>query len=359
MKCNYDKAMKKRVFKQHLYALSPYHPPLEGRDHKAYLLLDFNERTSPVSPIVKQALIEYINNDALQVYPSYGEICKSIATYAEVAPESVMITNGSDQGIDLVFRASCSEADEVVIPSPSFPIYLQCARVENLKIIEPPYSISGGFPTEAVLEQISPQTKLVVIPSPNNPTGTGVSREEIIQILEKTEAVVLVDECYFEYTKSTVADLVSKYPNLVISRTFSKTWGLASLRIGYLISNAENIEQLIKIRGPYDINRAAVIAVQAALANPSYMQDYVREVLEQSKPMLESFLSEAGISFWPSVANYILTYPENPERVVEEFKKEGILVRPRVDREGKKCVRISIGTKEETSRLIKIFRAII
>ncbi|GFR94054.1 histidinol-phosphate aminotransferase, partial [Elysia marginata] len=190
------------VFKSHIAAMSAYAPPLEGRDPGQHLLLDFNERTLPVSPQVRQALLDYLNNDQLQMYPSYGELTERIAEYNGIHSNQVMITNGSDQGIDLIIRASCREEDEAIIPGPSFAMYYQCAKVENLNIAEPQYTHEEGFPAQAVLDAITPATRLIVIASPNNPSGTAVSRETIIEIAKAApEATVLVDECYFEYTQ--------------------------------------------------------------------------------------------------------------------------------------------------------------
>ena len=160
------------IFKAHIDAMSAYAPPLEGRDPTTHTLLDFNERTRPVSKKVQDALVDYIRSGRLQMYPSYSDVVQKIAQYANVPSEQLMITNGSDQGIDLVFRAACSPGDEVIIPSPSFAMYTQCAGVENAKIIAPHYTKEHGYPKTEVLNAISEKTKLIVISNPNNPCGS-------------------------------------------------------------------------------------------------------------------------------------------------------------------------------------------
>ena len=160
------------LLKSHLNAMSPYSPPLEGRGEGGHLLLDFNERTLPVGKDIEQALVDFIQSGKLQMYPSYGNVVERIANYAQVNPEQLMITNGSDQGIDLVFRAACSSGDEVIIPEPSFPMYSQVALVENCKVLSPVYDINGGYPLDEVLSLISEQTKVIVVSNPNNPSGT-------------------------------------------------------------------------------------------------------------------------------------------------------------------------------------------
>ncbi len=341
------------ILKPHIRQMSAYTPPLEGRDPQHHLLLDFNERTRPVSDSVKQALIEYINNDRLQIYPSYGDLTKQIASYAGVNDAEVMVTNGSDQGIDIIIRAACNEGDEIIIPGPTFAMYQQCARIEKLKIIAPAYARETGFPLSAVLSAISAKTGLIVIANPNNPCGTRVDPADILTIARAApDTAILVDECYFEYSQTTVADQVMDYRNIFITRTFSKTWGLPSVRLGYVISHQDNINALLNIRGPYDVNQLAVVAIKAALEQPEYTRQYVDEVVQQSRPMLERFLQQQGVDFWPSAANFIWAFPDNPDAVERHLRRHQILVRPKQDNLGRMGLRITLGDSEQTRHLI-------
>lgn len=348
------------IFKAHIAAMSAYKPPLDGRNPQSHLLLDFNERTLPIGEVVQNALIEYIRGGRLQMYPAYGDVVDVIAGYCGVAADQLMITNGSDQGIDLIIRAACREGDEAIIPGPSFPIYVHCAKLENLKIVEPLYTRERGFPTDEVIAAITPATRLICFGNPNNPSGTVVSRSDIIRILEAApHAAVLVDECYYEYCGESASDLVGRYPNLVITRTFSKTWGMPSLRLGYIISHADNIRALLNVRGPYDINQMAIVAIRAALAHPEYTQTYVAEVVKEAKPLLEKFLDEKGVEYWPSGANYLWTFPPNADAVNQELIKHNILVRPKADSDGRPGLRITIGTVEQTKRLISVLKTVL
>ncbi len=335
--------------------MSAYQPPLEGRNPQAYTLMDFNERTIPVSDHIKQALINYIAQDRLQMYPNYSTITQELADYCGVQADQVMITNGSDHGIDIVIRGTCNAGDEAIIPVPTFAMYKQVALVENLTCIEPTYTRENGYPTDAVIAAVTPATKLIVVSNPNNPCGTLCSREDIIRIARAApQAAVLVDECYFEYSAVSVCDLVAQYPNLIITRTFSKTWGIPSLRFGYVISAAQNIQAMLNIRGPYDINQLALVAARAALAHPDYTKDYVVEVMQKAKPMLESFLDSKGVVYWKSAANYLWSFPDNPEQLNQALIDAGILVRPKADLDGKLGLRITVGTVEQTQVLISV-----
>ncbi len=341
------------IFKSHIEAMGAYKPPLDGRDATRHLLLDFNERTLPITEVIQRALVDYIGSGRMQMYPYYGDIAERLGEYCGVPAEQIMITNGSDQGIDLIIRAACREQDEAIIPAPGFPMYTQCAKVENLKILQPSYTRDGGFPTQAVLDAITEKTKVICIANPNNPSGTVVAREDIVAIAKRSpQAAILVDECYYEYFGETVSDLVEVLPNLVITRTFSKTWGIPSLRFGYVISKADNIAALLNVRGPYDINQLAVVAARAALDHPEDIQAYVREVMDEAKPMLEQFLGQRGIQTWPSGANFVWAFPKNAEAIAAGLEQADILVRPKADLEGVMGLRMTVGTVPQTQRLI-------
>ena len=342
------------IFRPHITQMKAYSPPLEGRDPHQHLLLDFNERTLPVSDRIKQALIRYIQDDRLQMYPSYGQLTNKIANYCGVNESQVMLTNGSDQGIDLIIRAACTEGDEAIIPTPTFAMYHQCAKVENLSIIEPVYSRASGFPKQGVMEAISDRTRLIVLANPNNPCGTLIPRADILAIAKAApQAAILVDECYFEYSQETLADAVNDYPNILITRTFSKTWGLPSIRLGYVISHSDNIKALLNVRGPYDINQFAAVAIDAALDYPEESLSYVREVMDQAKPLLEAWLDRKNIVYWPSAANFVWLFPENPKQAEQHLRELGILVRPKMDAKGQTGLRVTIGNLPQTKRLIE------
>lgn len=352
--------------------MGQYKPPLEGRSEKDYLLLDFNERTTEPSKRVKEALKRFIDSGRLQVYPEYVDLEAKIAQYAGVKSGEVMVTNGGDQGIDIIMRAFLERGDKVIIPSPSFDMFYQSAGVQGAEILKPSYKnynptttsshspmgewVPGAFPLEEVLDLINENIKLIVICNPNNPTGTAVSRENILEILKKAkdaDVAVLHDEAYFEFSRITCKDLIEKYDNLYIIRTFAKAFGLVSTRAGYIISQGRNIQELLKIRGPYDVNMFAKIGILAALEDIKYMEDYVKEVMEKSKSKLEKFLRKKEITFLPSGANFLLLKIKNPEKIFEGLKKQGILVRPKEWPDGNLAIRVTIGTLKDTEKFIK------
>ncbi|MFC1616586.1 pyridoxal phosphate-dependent aminotransferase [Candidatus Margulisiibacteriota bacterium] len=342
--------------------MKAYAPPLGGRKDYDGLLLDFNERTIPLNPKVTEALVNYFQNEKPNIYPEYEDLTAKIAEYSKVFSDQVMLTNGSDPGIDLVFRCFTGVGDEVIIPTPSFAIFFQCAQVMNNKILTPEYNKNDlSFPTEKIIGLISPKTNLIVLCNPNNPTGTVIPQPEIKEILDKAlenKAIVLVDEAYFEFLQQSAAKFINDYPNLIITRTFSKAFGLAALRIGYLISQKQNIDNMLKVRIPYDINMPAVIAASASLDNISDIENYIAEVMYSAKPKLEDFFQKKGIKYVKSGANYILFQPpiKDLDKILEE---KGFRVRiqnkPLIDG----FLRVTIGTAAQTQKFLDFLETLI
>jgi histidinol-phosphate aminotransferase len=334
--------------------MGTYHPPMEGRAERDYLLLDFSESTQPPPPHVAEALKAYIETGRLRMYPSYGRFEELLAAYAGVNREQVLITNGSDSAIQLITHALLGEGDEMVMARPGFFVTGACALSAGAQVVSPEYRRSDmAFPLEAVLAAVTPRTRLIVVISPNNPTGTTASGEQIETILRAHPDVpVLVDEAYYEFCGKTAVPLLARHDNLVITRTFSKAFALAGLRLGYALSNPAFIGELRKVRIPYDVNTLAVVAAQAQLERPQPWRAYVAEVVQRAKPMLERFLREHGVFFYPSEANFLLIRPDDAQGATAYLKEHGILVRPQrppVD----DCFRMSIGTVAEMQRFME------
>jgi histidinol-phosphate aminotransferase len=335
--------------------MTAYKPPLEGRSSDpSRLLLDFNERTQPVAPEVIDAVIAYLKQGRIHVYPEYGDLTQKLAAYASVSPDQVMLTNGSDHGIELIYRATTEPGDEVIVPVPTFAMLTHCAEVQGASIRAPLITKERGYPLDEVLGLLTEQTRLVVLCNPNAPTGGITPLPVVERLLRATEhTTVLVDECYFEYASATVQPFLEKYPHLLITRTFSKTWGLAGLRLGYILGSVRNINHLMAIRGPYDMNMAAVVAAGAALDNPSYMYNYTNEVKNVSRPRFLAYLAKRGIPFWPSDANFVLIEPYDSVKLEQELRLRGIFVRPRGGPGIDGTLRITLGTASDIDRVIR------
>lgn len=331
--------------------MAPYSPPTAGRMDK--LRLDFNENTVGCSPCVLAALHEALNGAAMTVYPEYGEARKDVAAYFGVAPEQMLFTNGTDEAIQVFVNTYVDDDDEVIVLRPSYAMYRFYAEVAGGAICDLDYRAETlAFPLEELLGAITPATRAVILANPNNPTGCAIGLGGIETILAKAGgAAVLVDEAYFEFYGVTALPLVAQYPNLFVSRTFSKVFGMAAMRIGCLFAQTQNIAYLHKAQSPYSVNALAAAAARAAVRDRKYIEDYVAEVLA-ARDELRAGLDRLKIGYYPSEANFILMRigPRAVE-VRDHMRANGILVRDR-SYELPGCVRVTVGTREQARRFL-------
>jgi histidinol-phosphate aminotransferase len=331
--------------------MAPYSPPTAGR--AGQLRLDFNENTVGCSPRVIDFLRRRMSADQLAVYPEYAETKNDLAAFFGVNPEQLLLTNGTDEAIQLVVSTYVGAGDEVLLLRPSYAMYRFYAEVAGASIRDVDYRPTDlSFPLEELLNAIQPSTRTILIANPNNPTGTGVTLGGIKRILEKAgSAAVLIDEAYYEFSGVTAVRLIERAPNLFISRTFSKVYGMAAMRLGCLFSRAANIHYLHKAQSPYSVNMLAAVAAREAIQDTEYIASYVSEALA-ARELLYKGLEKLRISYFRSQANFVLF--QAGERAVEirdRLREMGVLVRDR-SYELPGCVRVTVGTREQTRRFL-------
>ena len=329
--------------------MAPYSPPTAGRAGK--LRLDFNENTVGCSPRVVAHLKEKLSAEQLTVYPEYEATRAALSGYFETPESRFLMTNGTDEAIQVLVNTFVDDGDEVIILHPSYAMYRFYAEVAGAKVRMLDYRAGDlAFPLDELLAAVNSSTRAVLISNPNNPTGTATGREEIIRILERAPgAAILIDEAYFEFCGVTVLDLIGQYPNLFVSRTFSKAFGMAALRVGCLFSNEANVAYLHKAQSPYSVNTLAAIAVRAALEDRDYLRTYVEQALESRNLLYRGFDSR-GIVYYRSQANFVLFKAgERSIQIRDALRERGVLVRDR-SYEIAGCVRVTAGTPEQVER---------
>jgi histidinol-phosphate aminotransferase len=331
--------------------MAPYCPPTGGRSGK--LRLDFNENTVGASPKVLEYLREHLTERGLAVYPEYGEIKEELAEFFGVEPDDFILTNGTDEAIQVLVNTYVDDGDEVLLLQPSYAMYRFYAEVAGAAVREVPYRAQKlAFPLEELLEAIRPSTRAILIANPNNPTGTATSRAGIERILEKAAgAAVLIDEAYYEFCGITVLPLLNDYPNLFVTRTFSKVYGMAGMRLGCMCSQSGNVEFLHKAQSPYSVNAVAALAARAAIQDKTYIEKYVTEVLA-ARELLYVGLEQLGIGYYESKANFVLLEAGNRAIPIrDELRRRGVLVRDR-SYELPGCLRVTVGTRDQIRRFL-------
>ena len=335
-------------------AMPEYHPPLAGRDA---LRLDFNENTNAPSPRVF-AKLQKLTNEGLTIYPERQPVERIVATHFGLDVDQVLLTNGVDEAIHLMSCAFLDEGDEALICTPTFFMYDVSISMMTSGLRKVQTDDTLTFPFERFLAAITPKTKLIIVASPNNPTGSTVSREHLLAIAAAApQAVLMVDEAYFHFHGETTLGDVSSVPNLIVARTFSKAYGLANLRIGMVVGDARLIGFLRKVSSPYNVNGVALAVLPEALADEDYLNWYILQV-HQGRERVFTALEELGVRTWPSASNFVLMDigPKHKE-LVAAMRKRGVLLRDRSADPG--CdgyVRITIGIEDHVTRGIAALR---
>ncbi len=329
-----------------------YSPPQSGRSGK--LRLDFNENTVGCSPAVIAAITSALSGESLSMYPEYTRARSIVSSFLGINEDQMTFTNGTDEAIQLLFNTFVDAGSEVLLLTPSYAMYQFYAELAGAVVREVEYKVEDNltFPLDAVLDAIGPNTRAVCISNPNNPTGTPVSEAQLRTVIEAVpDGLVLVDEAYVEFSGITAMGLLDEYPQLFVSRTFSKAFGMAGLRCGCLCSQKQNVAWLRKAQSPYSVNVVAVLAAVAAVQDLAHVRDYVNEVLA-ARSLVEAGLTALGLRWYPSAGNFILfNVGSRATTIRDELKQTGILIRDR-SYEISGCVRVTIGTPAQMKQFL-------
>lgn len=332
-----------------------YHPPLAGR---TALRLDFNENTFGSSPRVMERL-RAVTAEGLTKYPEREPVERIVAKHFGLQGEQVVLTNGVDEAIHLMCCAFLERDDEALIATPSFFMYDVSVQMMTPHLRKVQADASLEFPFERFMAAITERTKLIIVASPNNPTGAVVGREHLLAIAAAApQAVLMVDEAYYHFDGASVMNDLARMPNIIVARTFSKAYGLANLRIGMLAGNPELLKYVRKVSSPYNVNGVALDCLPVALADEEYVAWYSEQVRVGRERMM-SGLRELGVPFFSSHANFVLmNIGAKHKELVAAMRANGVLLRDRSTDPG--CdgfVRITIGIEEHVTRGLAALKA--
>lgn len=334
--------------RKRVQSMPEYHPPLASR--KA-LRLDFNENTLAPSPRVF-AKLQQMTAEGLTVYPERQPVEEIVAAKYGLKPEEVLLTNGVDEAIHLLALTFLDEGDEAVVWTPGFFMYDVNIALMTDGIRRVQADDTFAFPKERVLAAINEKTRLIILASPNNPTGQTISRQDLLDVAAAApQAVLMVDEAYYHFHGETTLNDAGKVSNLLVARTFSKAYGLANLRCGMICGDVRLISAMRKVCSPYNVNGVALGVLPEALADDAYLDWYVAQV-RAGRERVYVALDELGVRYWPSASNFILMdIGARHKELVEAMRVRGVLLRDRSADPG--CdgyVRITVGVEEQMTR---------
>jgi histidinol-phosphate aminotransferase len=337
-----------KLLRPHIATLQAYTSARDEYTGKEGVFLDANE--NPFGSITDQDFNRYPD-------PYQAELKQKIAEIKEVKPSQIFLGNGSDEAIDLLFRAFCNPGkDNVILLPPTYGMYEVSASINDVEVRKVPLTADFQLRTDKILNEVDKHTKIIFICSPNNPSGNKVNREDILYLLKKFKGLVVVDEAYSDFSdEPSFTTELKNFKNLLVMQTFSKAWGLASLRLGMAFASKDLIKILNRIKPPYNISGLTQETVLAAMDKYEKVKAMVKDILAEReflKTQLESL--DFVNKIYPSDANFLLVKMPNANLVYDELIDQKVIVRNRSKVIlCEDCLRITVGTRTENERLVE------
>jgi histidinol-phosphate aminotransferase len=340
--------------KKNLALLSPYQATsssrmIQQKPEQVPLKLDWNESTIIPSPMVSKAISDFLNqSNHLNWYPDLNsqDLVQSLSQFYTIPQEYFLVTNGSDEALHMLCASYLENNDRLVYAAPTYQHFLVFAQQEGADLIACHYPNPFQIDIELLIDTLHQHSpKMVYLVSPNNPTGVVYTKEDIMHLLNTfSQSLFVIDEAYMEFADTSCFSLVKDYHNLVITRTFSKAYGLAGCRIGYLMSHPYIIQQIKKIFSPKSVNVLAQVSAQAALKDQVYLKEQLYQV-SQAQDMCVRELKSLGFTIHATPANFFMLKVQDADQWVEVLSQVGVYIRNRSHLESLKgYVRISVGT---------------
>lgn len=354
---------------QGVRGLHPYQPgkPTEELERELGIsnIVKLASNENPLGP--SKLALEAISTQLAQLsrYPDGNgfKLKQALSQSLSVAPDSLTLGNGSNDVLDIITRAYAEPGREVIFSQYAFAVYALSTQAVGAKAVVTPAQ-DWGHDLDAMADAITDATSLIFIANPNNPTGTALSKSDLEKFLSRVpeRIVVVLDEAYIEYNTDPAfpngLDLLPLYPNLVVTRTFSKAWGLASLRVGYAISCPEIADILNRVRHPFNVNSLALAAATAVLADEDYLKRGI-DVNEQGMRQLEQAFERLGYDFIPSKGNFVCFDTRKVAMgMYQDLLKQGVIVRPVGNYGMPNHLRVSVGLPEENARFIEVLESL-
>ncbi|MDD2553223.1 MAG: histidinol-phosphate transaminase [Desulfotomaculaceae bacterium] len=333
---------------------APYYPDV--------IKLDANENPYDFPPSVLAQIFREVESGDLCRYPDAAAVAlrKRLSDYISVRPENIMVGNGSDELI-LNLMLTFGAGAQFAVATPTFSMYGVHGRIASGTLLEVPRLEDYRINVDGLINAASkPEVKVVVICSPNSPTGNATPAGEIEKVLRQANAIVVVDEAYNEFGGESCVPLLGSYANLVILRTFSKAFGMAGLRVGYLLAHTRVISELLKVKQPYNLNVFSQAAACAVMRNLPLFEERFKNILQERDKLYEELSEISGVQAFPTQANFIMFRTALPaDKIYNELLGQGVLIRNVDGPLLPGCLRVSLGTAEENKIFLDKLKKII
>ena len=339
------------IIRQNVKALKPYSSARdEFKDFNADMVfLDANENP-------------FENGVNRYPDPQQNNVKSLLSNIKEVSTENILLGNGSDEVLDLIFRAFCEpNQDNIILLPPTYGMYEVLANVNAIEIIKVELSNNFEPQVDRILNTSNTKSKILFLCSPNNPTGNSFNKNEIEELLIKFQGLVIIDEAYIDFSEhESWLNKLEKFPNLIITQTLSKAYGMAGIRLGICYASTEIISVLNKIKPPYNVNELTQQRAIEQLQNLELVEQQISNILKEREAMSEELVTlDFVCKVYPSDANFLLVKVDDATKRYNQLLKKGIVIRNRTNQSlCENCLRLTVGTKEENKKLINALKNI-
>jgi len=356
--------MIEEIINTHIKKLKPYTAGAmkeeieEKYNLKHAIKLASNENPYGASPKAMEEIKKSSKEVHLYPDPSAKKLCREIAEYLSVKKENIVVGNGSDELLEACAKLFLSRGDEVALIFPSFSYYYILAQLYDAKIKKIRLEKKFAFNATRIIKEAK-NSKLIIIASPNNPTGTAIAKDDFREVLEScSKSAVVLDEAYAEFNDFSCAGLVKKYENLIVTRTFSKAFALAGLRVGYACANERIAEYLQTIKQPFSTSLVAQVAAAAALKDRKYLASCIEKIKKERERVFKELEKIEFTEPYPSKANFILfkVLKGSSKELFEALLRKGIITRECESFGIKNYVRVTIGSREENDAFLEALK---
>jgi histidinol-phosphate aminotransferase len=337
-------------------------PAYTLRTYEAEVKLNQNENPYDFPDDLKEETFRRFRNRSWSRYPDFvpDSLRLRVAEFAGWQKEGILVGNGSNELLQSALTVLIKSRTRVAIPAPTFTVYRLIAKVLGARIVDIPLNRDLTYNVDDLISKSQESgAGVLIINSPNNPTGSVLKNEDLKRILEQVSGHVLLDEAYYEFWGRTAIELLKDFPRLIVTRTFSKAMGMAGLRVGYLLAHPDLVAQISKAKLPYNVNQFSLTAAEVALENVQQFRPAIEAVLKERDRLGKELSRMPGLKVYPTEANFFtIEVPVSPRLIFEDLYGQGILIRdissyPMLSN----CLRISVGTPEENNRLLSALHA--
>ncbi|MCZ2808466.1 MAG: histidinol-phosphate transaminase [Candidatus Bathyarchaeota archaeon] len=352
--------VRKEVFELSLYEVESI---LERTLDERIVKMDLNENFAVASDVMEKLLLDACRDIDVRVYPPpYGDMAiKALSDFLGFSESEISVGNGADEVLDLLMKAFVKKDSKVVVVEPTFPMYTYFTQLHGGRKVTVLLGPNFQLDIDAILKKIDRETAILVLCSPNNPTGNQLREGAIKKILREFDGIVVVDEAYVDFAKYTVIDWVRNFDNLVVLRTFSKAFGLAGIRFGFLVSNKSIVDYVKRVTSPFNLNIVTQRLIALALKNWNYFKEQIKFIINEREWLRKNLDKIDGITPYSSDANFILFKVTKNSlsslTVAERLKSRNVLVKDRGNLPLlANCIRVTVGTRNMNETFVSALK---